>query len=255
MTEAEQTRPDEEQPSMAQLLEEEKYTPLRRGEIRRGVVIAITPTFVVLDIHAKREGFVPRREVDRLDRHLQEQVTVGAEFPVYVVTPEDEEGRAIVSISRGLVQSDWDLALQLLESQEIWEGTVSGYNRGGLLVDFGRIRGFIPTSHLAGFPRSLSPEEKHKRLTEMTGRRLGLRVIEVDQQRNRLVLSERAAYREWREQQQERFLDQVQEDQILHGRVSSVQDFGYRLWVARLQQHGSLGRRESRQASCFLHDL
>lgn len=226
MTEAEPTLPDEEQPSMAQLLEEQQYAPLRRGEIRRGVVISITPNFVVLDIRAKREGFVPQREVERLDRHLQEQIAIGAEFPVYVVTPEDEEGRTIVSIARGLVQADWDLAMKLLESQEIWEGTVSGYNRGGLLVDFGRIRGFIPTSHLTGFPRSLSPEEKHKRLMEMAGRRLGLRVIEVDQQRNRLVLSERAAYREWREQQQERFLDHVQEDQIVHGRVSSVQDFG-----------------------------
>jgi small subunit ribosomal protein S1 len=161
-----------------------------------------------------------------MDPQLRSQLAVGAEIPVYVVNPEDSEGRTIVSITRGLVQTDWDRAQALLESQEIWEGRISGYNRGGLLVDFGRLRGFIPTSHLAGFPRSIPAEERNRRLAEMVGRQLGLRVIEVDQQRNRLVLSERAAYREWREQQQERVLEELREDQVVRGRVSSIQDFG-----------------------------
>jgi len=215
-----------DQPSMAQLLEEGAYTPLRRGEIRRGTILTVAPTQIVLDIRAKREGFVPQRELEHLDPQLRDQLTVGNEIPVYVVMPEDEEGRTVVSISRGLVQADWDNAQQLLESQEIWEGRVSGQNRGGLLVEFGRLRGFVPTSHLAGFPRTLSPEDRQKRLTDMVGRRLGLRVIEVDQQRNRLVFSERIAYREWREQQQGRLLSELKEGQIVHGRVSSVQDFG-----------------------------
>lgn len=217
---------DEGQVSMEELLADQAYAPPRKGEIRRGVIISISPNQVVLDIRAKREGFVPAKELERMDSQLRSQLAVGVELPVYVVTPEDNEGRTIVSITRGLVQTDWDRAMALLESQEIWEGRVSGYNRGGLLVDFGRLRGFIPTSHLAGFPRSISPEERNRRLAEMVGRHLGLRVIEVDQQRNRLVLSERAAYREWREQQQERMLEELQEDQVVRGRVSSIQDFG-----------------------------
>lgn len=217
---------DEGQVSMEELLADQAYAPPRKGEIRRGVIISISPNQVVLDIRAKREGFVPARELERMDPQLRSQLAVGVEIPVYVVTPEDNEGKTIVSITRGLVQTDWDRAMALLESQEIWEGRVSGYNRGGLLVDFGRLRGFIPTSHLTGFPRSISPEERNRRLAEMVGRHLGLRVIEVDQQRNRLVLSERAAYREWREQQQERLLEELQEDQVVHGRVSSIQDFG-----------------------------
>ncbi len=222
----EATTCQDEPTSMAQLLESEACTPLRRGEIRKGVILSISPAQVVLDIRAKREGFVPQRELEHLDPQLRDQLAVGMEIPVYVVTPEDEEGRTIVSISRGLVQADWDQAQALLESQEIWEGRVTGFNRGGLLVEFGRLRGFIPTSHLTGFPRTLTPEEKQKRLTDMIGRHLGMRVIEVDQQRNRLVLSERAAYREWREQQQGRLLEELKENQIVHGRVSSIQDFG-----------------------------
>lgn len=212
--------------SMEELLADQAYAPPRKGEIRRGVILSISPNQVVLDIRAKREGFVPARELERMDPQLRSQLAVGAEIPVYVVNPEDSEGRTIVSITRGLVQTDWDRAQALLESQEIWEGRISGYNRGGLLVDFGRLRGFIPTSHLAGFPRSIPAEERNRRLAEMVGRQLGLRVIEVDQQRNRLVLSERAAYREWREQQQERVLEELREDQVVRGRVSSIQDFG-----------------------------
>ncbi len=220
------TRLAETLPSMEELLEDETYAPLRRGDIRKGVVLSVTPNFVVMDIRAKREGFVPKRDLDRLDREVREQITVGTEFPVYVLNPEDAEGRTIVSISRGLVQIDWDRAVSFLESQEIWEGRVSGHNRGGLLVSFGRLRGFVPSSHLVGFPRSLPPEEKRQRLIEMLDQTLGLRVIEVDQRRNRLILSERAAYREWREQQQERFLTELREGQILSGKVSSLQDFG-----------------------------
>ncbi len=217
---------DEGQISMEELLASQAYAPPRKGEIRRGVILSISPNQVVLDIRAKREGFVPARELERMDPQLRDQLAVGMEIPVYVVNPEDNEGKTIVSITRGLVQIDWDRAQALLESQEIWEGRVSGYNRGGLLVDFGRLRGFVPTSHLTGFPRSLPPEERNRRLAEMVGRQLGLRVIEVDQQRNRLVLSERTAFREWREQQQERLLEELQEDQVVRGRVSSIQEFG-----------------------------
>lgn len=213
-------------PSMEQLLAEESCAPLQRGEIRRGVVVEIWPAYVVMDLRAKCEGFVPKKDLARLDEEVRERVVVGEEFPVYIVRPEDVEGQTIVSISRGLVQYDWDLARNLLESQEIWEGEVTDYNRGGLLVGFGQLRGFIPASHLVGFPRSLPPEERRQRLSDMIGQRLGLRVIEVNPRRNRLVLSERAAYREWREQQMERLFDQLEEGQRVKGRVSSLQNFG-----------------------------
>ncbi len=209
-----------------QLLAQETCAPLQRGEIRRGEVIAIWPSYVVMDIRAKREGFVPKRDLERLDPETREQVVVGAEFPVYVVRPEDIEGGAIVSISRGLVQNDWDRAYALSESEEIWEGEVVGHNRGGLLVQFGRIRAFVPSSHLVGFPRALSQDERHERLAERVGQQLGFRVIEVHQRRNRLVLSERAARREWRELQMERLLNELEEGQLVQGCVSSIRDFG-----------------------------
>lgn len=213
-------------PSMEQLLEDESCTPLQRGEIREGEVIAIWPAYIVMDIQAKREGFVPKRDLDRLDAEVRERVEVGVAFPVYVLQPEDVEGRTIVSISRGLVQEDWNRAHALLENQEIWESEVVGYNRGGLLVEFGRLRGFVPASHVVGFPRSLPPEQKRQRLSEWVGRQLGLRVIEVHQRRNRLVLSERAAYREYRNQQIERLFDELQQGQIVQGHISSLCDFG-----------------------------
>lgn len=216
----------EQYPSMEQLLDAQSYAPLQRGEIRQGEVIAIWPGYVVVDLNAKREGLVPMRDLNRLDEQVQEKVSIGAEFPVYVVRPENHEGQAIVSISRGLIQEDWDRAREMLASEEICEAEATGCNKGGLLVSFGRIRGFIPASQLINFPRSLPPTSKREKLSEWVGKRLGLRVVEVDQRRNRLVLSERAAYREWRQQQKERLLEQLEEGEIVHGTVSGIQNFG-----------------------------
>ncbi|MBN1485810.1 MAG: S1 RNA-binding domain-containing protein, partial [Chloroflexia bacterium] len=215
-----------ELPSMEQLLEEDTYCPLERGEIRLGEIIDILPRFIVMDVNAKREGFVPKRDLDRLEEQVQERIEVGAEFPVYVLRREDSEGRTIVSISRGLIQEDWDRARTILESKEIWEGTVIDRNRGGLLVQFGRIRGFVPASHIVEMPRGLPPDKKKERLEDWIGQNLGLRVIEVDQRRNRLVLSERVAHKKWREKQLLRLLDELEEGQLVQGRVSNIVNFG-----------------------------
>jgi small subunit ribosomal protein S1 len=213
-------------PTMERLLAEEDCTPLRRGEIRHGEVLDIWAEHVIVDLQAKREGFVPKDDLDKLEQEVCGRIAIGATFPVYVVQPEDREGRAIVSITRGLVQEDWDRAKELLESEEVWESEVIGYNRGGLLVGFGRLRGFVPASQVVGFPSRLPPEEKAQQLNARIGQVLGLRVIEVEQRRNRLVLSERRAQQDWRRQRMERLLEELEEGQVLEGRVSYIQDYG-----------------------------
>jgi small subunit ribosomal protein S1 len=211
---------------MEGLLEEEKCAPLQRGEIRRGEVLDIWAEHVIVDLQSKREGFVPKTDIDKLEKEVRKRIAIGATFPVYVVQPEDREGRTIVSITRGLVQEDWDRANELLESEEVWEGEVIGYNRGGLLVSFGRIRGFVPASQVVGFPPRLSPEEKEQHSQAKVGQTLGLRVIEVEQRRNRLVLSERRAQQAWRRERMKRLLEELEEGQIVKGRVTHIQDYG-----------------------------
>jgi small subunit ribosomal protein S1 len=121
---------------------------------------------------------------------------------------------------------DWLDAEELMKSGELYEGEVSNYNRGGLIVKFGKIRGFVPTSQVVGLPRRLREEQRRQRLAAMIGEHIGLRVIEVDRQRRRLIFSQRRALRAWQELQRERVMKELREGETRHGKVTSITDFG-----------------------------
>jgi small subunit ribosomal protein S1 len=145
---------------------------------------------------------------------------------VAVRKAQDKEGRLILSIYQALVQEDWQEAERMLEAGEIYEGEISGYNRGGLLVPFGRIRGFIPASHTVGMPRGLKGEERRDRLADMVGDEVGLKVIEVDRHRRRLILSQRQARRAWQRIQRKRVMEELAEGKTVSGTVTGITDFG-----------------------------
>jgi small subunit ribosomal protein S1 len=105
-------------------------------------------------------------------------------------------------------------------------GNRIGHNRGGLVVPFGKVRGFVPASQIDRFPRRLEPEEKRRRLAALVGQRLALKVIEVDRRRRRLILSERAGRRAWRRKQRQRLLNELCEGDVLRGTVSTLCNFG-----------------------------
>jgi small subunit ribosomal protein S1 len=124
-------------------------------------------------------------------------------------------------------EMDWRWAEELLDTQDLLEGEVSGYNKGGLLVQMRRVRGFVPASQLDSMRRDIrsgsSPDE---RWAHMVGEPIQVKVIEVDRSRNRLILSERAAMKEWRESQKDRLLEELQEGEIREGQVINLADFG-----------------------------
>jgi small subunit ribosomal protein S1 len=103
---------------------------------------------------------------------------------------------------------------------------VIGYNKGGLLVQFNRIRGFVPASQVAQLHGRTAAEERQQALQRMVGQTIPLKVIEVDRDRNRLVLSERSATQEWRKAQKQRLLTELQPGDILTGRVNQLTNFG-----------------------------
>ena len=83
-----------------------------------------------------------------MDQEFRDKLTVGEDVPVYIVTPSDQDGNLIVSINMGMQRYDWDKARKLIETEEVVPVTVTGYNKGGLLVRWNRLEGFIPSSHL-----------------------------------------------------------------------------------------------------------
>ncbi len=177
---------------------------------------------VIVDVGLKRDAFVPREDLDRLDEQTLATLVSGAVVLVYVMRPRGRDGRLIVSINKALQAADWERAEQNLEDATIVEAPVTGYNRGGLLVAFGRLSGFVPQSHVIDLPRSAAGEDLRSRKAAMIGQTLTLKVIELDRRRNRLVLSERKALRAT----QKARLEQLRVGEILTGTVVNLVSFG-----------------------------
>ena len=208
------------------LSDEYDYKRPKRGDIRYAEVLRIDDDEIIVDIGGKTEGVVPKGDLDRMGEDALAEIKVGDKVPVYVLRPESADGDVIVSLNMARTMEDWRRAEKLLEEGEVFEGTVAGHNKGGLLVYFGQIRGFVPASQLGGLSRRSGHEERLGMLSKMEGQQLLLKVIEVDRQRRRLILSERAASREWRDQRKDELLEQLQEGDIRSGKVRNLCEFG-----------------------------
>jgi small subunit ribosomal protein S1 len=212
---------------MGELFEEEyDYKQPRRGDIRQAVVLSIDPDRMIVDVRAKRDGIVPEGDLVRLREDELSAIEVGDEMPVYVLSPQDNDGNVIVSVNMALIHQDWLRAEELFKKGEIYQGKVSHCNKGGLVVPFGRIAGFVPASQLVNMPRRLSHEQKMARLSEFVGETLPLKAIEVHRRRRRLIFSERLAQRQWREQQKQQLMNELYEGEVRRGTVSSLCNFG-----------------------------
>jgi small subunit ribosomal protein S1 len=198
-----------------------------RGEIREGVVARVTPSEILVDVGAKSEGVITGRELDSLDESTRRGLAVGQKILVYVIDPEDRNGNIVLSLTRAREEQDWRDAETLLGSQDVYSGSVAGFNKGGLIVKLGNVRGFVPASQLGPSRRRRSegdtPEQKWAR---MVGEPMQVKVIEVDRGRNRLILSERAAAKESREAQKDRLLAEIKPGDVRRGHVISLAEFG-----------------------------
>lgn len=212
---------------MGELWEQDyDYKQPRRGDIRQAIVLAIEPDQMIVDIRAKRDAIVPMTDLKMLGEKKLRAINVGDVIPVYVLRPDDGSGNVVVSVNLALLHQDWLRAEELLQSGEIYEGKISHRNKGGLIVPFGRISGFVPASQLVNMPRGLPHERKMAKLAEFIGETLPLKVIEVNRQRRRLIFSERAAQRQRREQRKEQLMNELIEGEVRRGIVSSLSHFG-----------------------------
>jgi len=209
------------------LTEPYDYQSPRRGQIRKGKILRLEEGGAIVDVGLKRDGFVPSRDIERLRSEAVTQLEVGQEVMTRIVRPRDREGNLILSLYQARMEKDWKKAQEFLESGQVWEGQVTDSNRGGLLVRFGHIRGFVPASHLWGLDsRHLPPDQRQAKLQAYVKQELVLKVIEVDRDRRRLILSERLARRQLRRQTMERLLDELLEGQVVRGVVTRLVNFG-----------------------------
>lgn len=218
---------DKEKESMQSLLEEGLSLDLpSQGEIRKGSIATIRDNEILVSIGTKSEGVISGRELEQIPDDERKALQVGQEIPVFVIAPEDQNGNVVLSYVRAREEQDWDDVEALLETNNEFSSKIIGYNKGGLIVPIGSLRGFVPASQISLHRRPGSSENPEQRYGKMVGEDINVRVIEADRDRRRLILSERLALQETRESFKDRLLDELQEGEARTGRVTSLADFG-----------------------------
>jgi len=215
--------------SMASLLEQEGLgldLP-QAGEIKTGTIASISPGQIMVGIGAKSEGIIRGQEFELIPPDVFASLEVGQEIPVFVVIPENHHGNLILSYVRALEAESWEKAQNLMKEKETFTGIIEGYNRGGLLVNFNELHGFIPSSQLSFSRRAdMVGDTPEKRYGDLIGQEIKLQVIEVDQERRRLIFSERAAVHESRDTIRDKVIEKLTIGDVLTGRITSLADFG-----------------------------
>lgn len=196
-----------------------------RGDIVSGTILSIDNHGLIIGVGSMRDGFVSRRDLERLEMQPADFM-IGTAVDVHIVRTEDDEGNLVLSISQARQSEDWRIAEDLLEKNEVWNGKVADANRGGLIILFGNLRGFVPASHIADLPRGLTEDERSSFLKRFVGQPINLKVIEVNRKRRRLVFSQRDAQRDNREARKEVLMEELKEGEVRQGIVSGLRDFG-----------------------------
>jgi len=226
------TRP--EPTTMEELLNEQEgeIRSLKHGDVVEGTVVRIDKDEMLVDIGAKSEGVVSNRELYGRNTETQPQLSIGDVVLVYVLQPESNEGHAVLSLRRAGLERKWRSMQEQLDAGVIIEAPVIDHNKGGLIVDCG-IRGFVPISQIVDFPRRPQNEQPRdaaqeiaEKLQPYVGRKLRLKILEVNRKANRLILSEKVALYEERREKRDELFSSLQVGQHVKGSVRSIAPFG-----------------------------
>jgi small subunit ribosomal protein S1 len=220
--------------TMEELLAEQDsdIKSFKHGDVVEGKVVRIDKDEILVDIGAKSEGVVSNRELYGRHAETQPQLTIGDVVLVYVLQPESQEGHVVLSLRRAGLERKWRAMQEQFEAGVIIEAPVIDHNKGGLIVDCG-IRGFVPISQIVDFPRRPqndqprdAAQEIAEKLQPFVGRKLRLKILEVNRKANRLILSEKVALYEERREKRDELFSSLQVGQKVKGTVRSIAPFG-----------------------------
>jgi len=220
--------------TMEELLNEQtdEIRSLKHGDVVEGQVVRIDKDEILVDIGAKSEGVVSNRELYGRNAESQPELNIGDTVLVYVLQPESNEGHAVLSLRRAGLERKWRSMQEQLDEGVIIEAPVIDHNKGGLIVDCG-IRGFVPISQIVDFPRRPQNEQPRdaaqeiaEKLQPYVGRKLRLKILEVNRKANRLILSEKVALYEERREKRDELFSSLTVGQKVTGSVRSIAPFG-----------------------------
>jgi small subunit ribosomal protein S1 len=196
--------------SFGDMLDNYLYKMPERGQILEATVIEADENEILLDVGLKRDAVVTRKDLSYLNQDVIDSLVPGKKTLAYVLQPYSNDEQLVVSINKALELEDWQKAKELMEASETIMVTSVGVNRGGALVRFGRLQGFIPNSHL------------YTNKNEIEGKEIEVKVIEIERQRNRLVFSEREAIFEAKKAR----METMNVGDVMVGKVVHMTDFG-----------------------------
>ena len=220
--------------TMEELLAEQDsdIKSFKHGDVVEGQVVRIDKDEILVDIGAKSEGVVSNRELFGRHGEGQPALNIGDTVLVYVLQPESPEGHVVLSLRRAGLERKWRAMQEQFEQGVIIEAPVIDHNKGGLIVDCG-IRGFVPISQIVDFPRRPqndqprdAAQEIAEKLQPFVGRKLRLKILEVNRKANRLILSEKVALYEERREKRDELFSSLQVGQKVTGTVRSIAPFG-----------------------------
>ena len=217
---------------------EKDVVKISRGQVLSGTVMEINYEGVLLNLGGKSEGLIPKSEMRYLEEEKFEKLSVGDELTVMVLKTGFFKGvdvTPIYSYDKALVREGWDILEKAQNANEPVEGLILGSNKGGAMIDIKGVQGFIPSSQLLSY---FVPDENvedssvevdvtgRKNLEKNINNKISLKVLEVDQTRNRAILSERALMQELKEQAKQKVMLDLVEGQIIKAKIIGLSSFG-----------------------------
>jgi len=198
------------------------YETPQPGKLLEGIILRIDDEGALIDVGVKRDAVVPAKDLSQVNPEILESLSQGDHVWVYVLNRPVGDRELIVSLSKGMDHESWEKAEEYLEKGVPLQLEVIGHNRGGLIVEFETLRGFLPYSQVPSLRGIRSPRLADKLKREMVNTSIDMKVIEVVRERNRLIFSASAAEEEKRLNR----LEELEKGNIITGRVVNIVDFG-----------------------------
>ena len=210
--------PDNIKPEDFPALLEKTLVSFNNGDVIEGTVVKVDRNEVMVDVGYKSEGIIPSRELSvRKGVNPKDLIKQGEKIKALVLDKEDDEGRLILSIKRAVYEKAWGDIQEIADSKKSIKGTVIESVKGGLIVDIG-VRGFLPAS--------LIDVRRVKELSAYVGEEIEAKILELDRQKNNIVLSRKAHLEEELSEERQGFLDDLQIGDVKDGKISSIVSFG-----------------------------
>ncbi len=198
---------------------EATFKSYKMGDIVKGTVVKVDPNGVLVDINYKSDGFIAPAELsDRSFSNINEVIKVGDKIDVIIEKLEDKQGYIVLSKRKADHEMKWRIAFDAYKNRKVIEAKVTGAVKGGLVVDYNGIRGFIPASQVS--------KETEESFESFVGKMLPIKVIEINRRQGKVVMSHKMAAGEKLKSEAFKLIDELEVGQTRHGKVTSIKNFG-----------------------------